>query len=258
MKKISTSTISNLPIIALAIIFSLSAFLMTSCGGGDSSGSTAKVDSTKAKFKILGTWLSADNPADMAVFTADSVSQLSGGHAPEAFKYNWINEQEIEILNSNTGKQEQVKVTIAGDSLTLTVQGKEVKLIREGAMTVNNNITPANTDNSTTPATTDTSTTVQPTMTEEVKAFKNTLAGNWSDDKEKVVFTNEEITFYDKSNGTKVLVWKYIALDEKTVDLTDAHGIKSKATMTFEDNNNTLKWNDSYGNFTYKREANTP
>lgn len=92
----------------------------------------------------------------------------------------------------------------------------------------------------------------------EVKAFENNLAGNWSDDTEKVVFSKDEVKFYDKSNGSLILTWKYNALDAKTVELTDKNGQKSKATMTFEDNNATLKWTDSYGAFTYKREAAKP
>lgn len=92
----------------------------------------------------------------------------------------------------------------------------------------------------------------------EVKAFENNLNGTWSDDRERVVFSKDEVKFYDKSNSSLLLKWKYNALDAKTVELTDAKGQKSKATMTFEDNNATLKWTDSYGNFTYKREANKP
>lgn len=243
---------TQLPIVTLAIILSASALLCTSCGGGNDKPATATVDSTKASFKILGTWVSTDNPDNKAVFTADSVSQMDGAHVPETFKYTWINEQEMEIFNSKTGKKEPVKVTITGDSLTLTVKGEEAKLIREGAVTATNTITPANTDTTTTA----TSTTVQPPMTEEVKAFKNTLAGNWADASEKVIFTDSEISFY-MINGSPnpFLVWKYFAVDEKTVEITDEHGGKSKATMIFEDNNNTLKWKDKMGDFTYKRKV---
>ncbi len=92
----------------------------------------------------------------------------------------------------------------------------------------------------------------------EVKAFESNLAGTWGDDKERVVFSKDEVKFYDKSNSSLLLTWKYNAVDAKTVELTDERGQKSKATMTFEDNNATLKWNDSYGNFTYKREAAKP
>lgn len=93
----------------------------------------------------------------------------------------------------------------------------------------------------------------------EVKAFENNLNGNWSSADERVVFSKDEIKFYDKNgSSSSFLTWKYNAVDEKTVEITDENGQKSKATMTFEDNNTTLKWKDKMGDFTYKREAAKP
>lgn len=94
-------------------------------------------------------------------------------------------------------------------------------------------------------------------LTAEEKVFANNLTGAWSDDTEKVVFSKDEIKFFSKS-GSPGLSWKYTIVDEKNVEITDENGQKSTATMTFEDNNTTLKWKDKMGNFTYKREAAKP
>lgn len=94
-------------------------------------------------------------------------------------------------------------------------------------------------------------------LTAEEKVFANNLVGTWSDDKEKVVFSKDEIKFFTKS-GEETLSWKYTIVDEKSVEITDEKGQKSTATMAFEDNNTTLKWKDKVGDFTYKREANKP
>jgi len=133
MKKTSASTISNLPIIALAIIFSLSTLLITSCGSGNSDKpATTQVDSTKASFKILGTWVRVDDPAEKGVFTADSITEISGGRPPITYKYNWINEQEIEFTIPNTGNKAKAKITIDGDSLTISANDDYRKFIRQG------------------------------------------------------------------------------------------------------------------------------
>lgn len=93
----------------------------------------------------------------------------------------------------------------------------------------------------------------------EVKAFESNLNGSWVSDDERVVFSKDEIKFYDKQGSTSpFLTWKYNAVDAKTVEITDEKGQKSTATMTFEDNNNTLKWKDKMGDFTYKREVAKP
>lgn len=93
----------------------------------------------------------------------------------------------------------------------------------------------------------------------EVKAFENKLLGTWTDATERVVFSKDEIKFYNRSyDSNKATTWKYNAVDEKTLDITNQGGKKSKATMTFEDNNTTLIWNDEVGNFRYKRESDKP
>ncbi len=94
-------------------------------------------------------------------------------------------------------------------------------------------------------------------LTAEEKVFANNLVGTWSDDKEKVVFSKDEIKFFSKS-GAPTLSWKYTIVDEKSVEITDENGQKSTATMAFEDNNTTLKWKDKVGEFTYKRESDKP
>ncbi len=92
-------------------------------------------------------------------------------------------------------------------------------------------------------------------LTAEEKVFANRLIGNWSSDTEKVVFTKDEITFTE--NGSKT-TWTYAIVDEKNVEITDERGQKSKATMTFEENNTKLHWVDKMGDFRYKREVNKP
>lgn len=92
-------------------------------------------------------------------------------------------------------------------------------------------------------------------LSAEEKVFANNLIGNWSDAREKVVFTKDEITFTE--NGSKT-TWTYAIVDEKNVEITDERGQKSKATMTFEENNTKLHWVDKMGDFRYKREVNKP
>lgn len=95
-------------------------------------------------------------------------------------------------------------------------------------------------------------------LTQEEKVFANNLIGTWSDDNERVIFSKDEIKFYDKASNRSGFSWKYTIVDEKNVEITDERGQKSTATMTFEDNNATLKWKDKMGDFTYKREAAKP
>lgn len=92
----------------------------------------------------------------------------------------------------------------------------------------------------------------------EVKAFESNLNGSWVNSDERAVFTKDEIKFYSKSTNRPGMSWKYTAVDAKTVEITDENGQKSKATMTFENNNTTLKWKDKMGEFTYEREAAKP
>jgi hypothetical protein len=94
-------------------------------------------------------------------------------------------------------------------------------------------------------------------LTTEEKVFANNLIGNWSSDNEKVVFSKDEIKFFDKS-GNPGFTWKYTIVDEKSVEITDENDQKSTATMAFEDNNTTLNWRDREGDFKYKREADKP
>jgi cytoskeletal protein RodZ len=95
-------------------------------------------------------------------------------------------------------------------------------------------------------------------LTAEEKVFANNLIGAWSDDKEKVVFSKDEVKFYNLNGTTPNLTWKYTIVDEKNVEITDEGGQKSTAMMTFEENNTKLHWVDKMGDFRYKREANKP
>ena len=92
-------------------------------------------------------------------------------------------------------------------------------------------------------------------LTQEEKVFANNLIGTWSDDREKVVFSKDQIIFNESGNS---VTWKYTIVDEKNVEITDEKGQKSKATMTFEENNTKLHWVDKMGDFKYKREAAKP
>jgi len=115
----------------------------------------------------------------------------------------------------------------------------------------------ANTQASNTAAETATETKAGVPLTQEEKVFANSLIGTWSDESERVVFSKDEIKFFTIS-GKPGLTWKYTIIDEKNVEITDENNKKSTATMTFENNNTTLKWKDKMGDFTYKREAAKP
>lgn len=246
---------ANLPIIGLAIIFSLSALLITSCGDGNSSSSATKVDSTKASFKILGTWVSADDPLNKAVFTTDSITTIEGGKASVTAPYKWVSEQEIEIT---TDKKQKAQIAIDGDNLTMTVDSTSHKLIREGANTAASTAAPANTVSSNTPTNTDTATNTetatnaQVPLTQEAKVFKNNLVGKWTDGNEILTITENKIETSKAPGKTHT----YHVADEKTVEATqDWNGTPWKATMKIEDNGNTLLWyNETQRkNFKYTR-----
>ena len=113
----------------------------------------------------------------------------------------------------------------------------------------------ANTSASNTAANIATTTKDGAPLTAEEKVFANNLIGTWSDDREKVVFSKDQIIFTEGGNS---VTWKYTIVDEKNVEITDEKGQKSKATMTFEENNTKLHWVDKMGDFKYKREAAKP
>jgi len=240
MKKTSASTISNLPIIALAIIFSLSTLLITSCGSGNSDKpATTQVDSTKASFKILGTWVKVDDPTNKAVFTADSVKEISGGHTPKIYKYNWINEQEMDVTY-NTDKKGRVKITIDGDNLTLSAEGNEVKFIREEAYTAN-------------AATTDKKGDIP--LTPEAKAYENNLLDRWVDDNEIAEFTKDTLKVYNVGQTVPSSINTYKVIDENNLELTDVNTLREwKAKMTISDNKDTLIWENSFSTFIFIRD----
>lgn len=87
----------------------------------------------------------------------------------------------------------------------------------------------------------------------KVKAFEDKLIGNWSDDKEKVTFTKDEMKFYEL-DGTLKMITPYRVLDENKVELKLPEGVIVVNSMVFEDNDATLVWKNDIAKFVYKRE----
>lgn len=151
MKKTSTSTISNLPIIALAIIFSLSTLLITSCGSGNSNDKPAttqadtnkvKIDTTNVKTdttqsasikdKLPGTWIEQETGAAIVkfVFAKDEAISYSDGQKNRTYKYKWLNDKEIEM--EVNGMKITWPITITGDDMVIdTKEMGEKKFKRE-------------------------------------------------------------------------------------------------------------------------------
>jgi len=231
MKQIFKTKISSHSIIGLAIMLSLPLFLMTSCGADNSSGNITLVDSSKASFKIQGTWVSADDPAKKAVFTADSLTEIIGDNAPLTHAYKWINEQEIEVVSSKSGEVVKSKITIDGDNLTLIRGDKEQKLIREGAISNN---APVNNDP------------VNTHLTPGQKVFKDKLTGTWieSSPAYRLVFTRDgRLVAYNYNDSVNIQYQSYYRITgDSTVEWNGEGFIYFKYNMSFSEDNKKMIW----------------
>ncbi|HRH40655.1 MAG TPA: hypothetical protein PKY82_03350, partial [Pyrinomonadaceae bacterium] len=89
---------------------------------------------------------------------------------------------------------------------------------------------------------------------EAIKALSNGLAGEWTDGKEIVKFTETTAEFKWLNQGTPYNTSPYNVVNGKTVEFSDGR-VALKAIMTFEDNGNTLIWYrpDNGNTFRYKR-----
>lgn len=279
MSKTLRTKSSNNRIVILLMILGLSILLMSGCqqastpsnsNTATNSNATANTNAnsnanTAQTFKndLLGTWIGVDDPKKKVTFTADEMTLVEDGKE-QKFKYTRLSNDEIEVVHDGTKKK--AKTTFEGEVLTITAD-ETVKFKRESAnnnANANTSASPSNSAANTNSQASNTAANIATTtkegvpLTAEEKVFANNLIGAWSDDNERVVFSKDEIKFYDKASNRSGMSWKYTIVDEKNVEITDERGQKSKATMTFENNNTTLKWKDKMGDFTYKREAAMP
>ncbi|HRH43515.1 MAG TPA: hypothetical protein PKY82_17930 [Pyrinomonadaceae bacterium] len=77
---------------------------------------------------------------------------------------------------------------------------------------------------------------------EEVKALSNGLAGEWTDGKEILKFTEDNLEGKRVNESKPYNTSPYKVIDGKTVEFKFENGSAAKAIMTFEDNGNTLVW----------------
>ena len=216
--------------------------VVVTSSGGDTKVDSTKVDSTKASFKILGTWVKVDDPTNKGVFTADSVTEISGVLPPKTYKYNWINEQEMDVTynTDNTDKKGRVKITIDGDNLTISAEGNEVKFIREEAYTANVAITDKKEDIPLTP---------------EANAYKNNIVGRWVHDNWIAEFTKDTSKFYSSGNTVPHSIDTYKVITENNIELTEVNtSYKHKYKMIISDNKDTLIWENSFTTFIFIRD----
>lgn len=79
---------------------------------------------------------------------------------------------------------------------------------------------------------------------EAVKAFVNTLVGDWitTDNTYKETFTEDKFEERRANDNQLINTTPYKVVDGKTVEFKFVDGADAKAIITFEDNNNTLIW----------------
>jgi hypothetical protein len=208
-------------------------------GNSNNKPAVTQVDSSKTSFKIIGKWVNTDDSTVKNVFTADSVTQISDGQPPETLKYNWVNEQEIEIIYNNKGDKAKAKVTIDGDSLTLSVNGKDIKHIREGAYNAN-------------PLTTETKEDVPLTPEAKLEAYKAKFLGRWDHSYTILEITKDTAKFYYKGKLTPFETDTYKLLDEHTLDLTTIYPLPEKKPKSniikISGNGDKISWVVSHEN----------
>jgi hypothetical protein len=89
-------------------------------------------------------------------------------------------------------------------------------------------------------------------LTAEEQEFKDTLVGEWKNDKMTITFTETE--FSSKLNDGTVNAGPYHIVDEHNIEATlTRNNAKFKATMSFEDNGKILNWKDPSGTYKYTR-----
>lgn len=77
---------------------------------------------------------------------------------------------------------------------------------------------------------------------EEIKALATGIAGEWTDGKEILKFTEDRLDSRWSKNNKPINSTPYKIVDGKTVEFTFNSGAALKAIMTFEDNGGTLIW----------------
>lgn len=93
---------------------------------------------------------------------------------------------------------------------------------------------------------------------EAVKALSTGLAGEWTDGKEVLNFTEDKLVARYVNRDTPYNTSPYKVVDGKTVEFKFEDGSAAKAIMTFEDNGNTLVWYRPDNGITFKMKRVNP
>lgn len=93
---------------------------------------------------------------------------------------------------------------------------------------------------------------------EAVKALSNGLAGEWTDGREILKFTEDKLEAKYINQAKPYNTSPYKVIDGKTVEFKFENGSAGKAIMTFEDNGNTLVWYRPDNGLTFKHKRVTP
>jgi len=250
MKITSASRISSLPVIGWAIIFSLSTFLITSCGGGNSNNKpattqadtntvkTATTQSASIKDKLQGTWIEQETGAVIVkfVFAKDEAISYSDGQKNRTYKYKWLNDKEIEI--EFNGMKIAWTITITGDDMVIdTKEMGEKKFKREQAGLANPSAEML---------------TGKWTMTSGRKTktleFSKGREYSWT-----LIETQEDPQFGPSTSHETI---SYRIVNGNTVEVFNSYSneVKETATFSIEDNGDTLAWTINGETVKYKRE----
>ena len=93
---------------------------------------------------------------------------------------------------------------------------------------------------------------------EAVKALSNGLAGEWTDGRELLKFTDDKLVATYVKQDKPYNTSPYKVIDGKTVEFKFENGTAAKAIMTFEDNGNTLVWYRPDNGITFKMKRVNP
>lgn len=156
------------------------------------------------------------------------------------------------VVNSNTATNGN---TAANSNASANANANSNTTANSNANTSaspNNSTANSNTSASNTAANTATAAKEEEPLTAEEQEFKNTLVGEWKNDKMIITFTETE--FSSKLNDGTVNAGPYQVVNENTIEaeLTRTKQ-KFKATMSFEDDGKTLNWSDPSGKYKYTR-----